>query len=118
MILTTSTIPDSLPLGIVVACIPYAGSTYVEGIKDLRGRTQAGLPDILEKRRYEALRRLSGKAELMGADAVMDVRFDTREITSSWRELCAYGTAAIVRRTEGPTWPGLSPATSTPAPAQ
>lgn len=94
MLITTSTIPDAKILTIVVACVPYAGSTYIEGIKDLHNRTQANLPQILERKRYEALRRLKDKAAQLGANAVMDVRFDHRDITSSWHELCAYGTAA------------------------
>lgn len=93
MMATTDPPPNLVILGLVVGCVPWFGSTYAEGLKDLNGQTQADLPAALESRRYEALRRLSDRAQRIGATAVYGVRFDVRDINSTWRELCAYGTA-------------------------
>jgi len=93
---TTTEVPGSVigtVLGIVVGAVPYYGSTYGEGIKDLKGNTHPDVPSVLEHRRREALARLDHNARKVGADAVVGVRFDNREITQAWRELCAYGTA-------------------------
>ena len=86
-------------IGIVYACIPYFGTKYAEGIGDLRGGTAPDIPAVLERRRAELLARLVVRAAGVGADAVLAVRMDTREITPIWRELCAYGTAVRLAKT-------------------
>lgn len=86
-------------VGVVVGAIPYYGTTYGEGIKDLNGNTAADVPAVLERRRREALARLAHNASDLGADAVLGVTFDVREITQAWRELCAYGTAVTLHPT-------------------
>lgn len=88
---------------LVVACIPYFGSKYAEAISDVGGRTRpsqttSDVPATLEKRRTEVLDRLMATAELVHADAVVAIRMDTREITATWKELCAYGTAVRFTR--------------------
>lgn len=80
-------------LGIVVGCVPWFGSTYAEGVKDLAGNASANVEAVYEARRLEALIRMSANALRRHADAVLCVRFSVREINSTWRELCAYGTA-------------------------
>lgn len=84
--------------GLVVACIPFWGSKYAEGIANLKGVKNEDVPAAYEARRTELLTRLIGKAVDLGADAVVGVRMTDREITSSWKELCAYGTAVTFER--------------------
>lgn len=80
-------------LGLIVACVPYFGVTYLEGIKDLKGVTVADVSAVFEHRRAQAVNRLVAKALERGADGVIGITFDHRDITSSWKELCIYGTA-------------------------
>lgn len=87
-------------LGLVVGCVPYFGSTYAEGVKDLYGITAANLEAVFEARRYEALIRMTANAKRRNADAVLCVRFSVREINATWRELCAYGTAVSLEPEE------------------
>jgi uncharacterized protein YbjQ (UPF0145 family) len=83
-------------LGLVVACIPYLASTYAEGIKDLQGNVNPDVPSVLEARRLDVIERLAKVGSKVGADAIVAVRMDVREISPTWRELCAYGTAVVV----------------------
>jgi uncharacterized protein YbjQ (UPF0145 family) len=96
---TTTEIPGSAVgavLGLVVGCVPFFGTTYGEGIKDLKGNTHPDVPAVLERRRQECIARLAHNARAMGADAVIGVAFDHRDITQAWRELCVYGTAVTL----------------------
>jgi uncharacterized protein YbjQ (UPF0145 family) len=96
---TTTEVPGSAigtVLGVVLGCVPFYGTTYGEGIKDLKGNTHPDVPSVLERRRQEALGRLSHNARKLGADAVLGVAFDHRDITQAWREITAYGTAVTL----------------------
>jgi uncharacterized protein YbjQ (UPF0145 family) len=48
--------------------------------------------------REEAVARMTEAAERRGANAVVGMRFDHREITDYWAEICAYGTAVVAAR--------------------
>lgn len=83
-------------LGLVLASVPAFGSTYAEQIKDLNGKTRPDVSTALEARRIEALARLVALGKERGANAILGVRYDFREITGTWKELCVYGTAVII----------------------
>ena len=51
---------------------------------------------LLEDTRRQALDRMIQNATLMGANAVLSMRFDSSEIGKSMSEIVAYGTAVIV----------------------
>ena len=53
---------------------------------------------MLSEGREEAIRRLVAEAELKGANAILAMRFDTSELGSTWTEICAYGTAARIKK--------------------
>jgi uncharacterized protein YbjQ (UPF0145 family) len=36
---------------------------------------------------------------MSGADAIVAMLFDTSEISNTWTEICAYGTAVRIRKT-------------------
>ena len=96
---TTDNLPGAtitVTLGMVVGAVPYFGSTYAEGIKSLDGATHPDVSIVLERRRQEALERLGVNARRLGASAVVGVRFTSREITGTWKEVCAYGTAVVI----------------------
>lgn len=99
IVVTTPTVPGTSVvrvLGTVVGSVAWFGNKYAEGIGDLNGNTHPDVGGVFERRRYEALRKLQRNAEAIGANAVVEVRFDSREITGTWKELCAYGTAVMV----------------------
>jgi uncharacterized protein YbjQ (UPF0145 family) len=96
---TTDTVPGFTitgTVGLVVGSIVYFGTKYNEGISDLNGKTTTDVPAVFERRRREALARLAANASHVGANAVVGVAYHSRDITQTWRELCAYGTAVVI----------------------
>ncbi len=61
-----------------------------------RGRRDPRIHPLLEETRRQALDRMVRNANLMGANAVVMMRFDSSEIGQSMSEIVAYGTAVIV----------------------
>jgi uncharacterized protein YbjQ (UPF0145 family) len=51
---------------------------------------------MLEEARRHALDRLVSNAKLMGANAVVMMRFDSAEIGQTMSEIVAYGTAVVL----------------------
>jgi uncharacterized protein YbjQ (UPF0145 family) len=87
----------------------YVGSCYglvvrsmgaVKGIgaafKSLAGGEVTQYTELLEDSRRHAMDRMIENARIMGANAVIGMRFDSSEIGQSLTEIVAYGTAVIV----------------------
>jgi uncharacterized protein YbjQ (UPF0145 family) len=74
------------------------GSQIGAGLKSLLGGELRGMTKMLADGRQEAIARLVEEAESKGGNAILAMRFDTSELGSTWTEICAYGTAARVRR--------------------
>ncbi|MFC1631984.1 YbjQ family protein [Candidatus Omnitrophota bacterium] len=74
----------------------HAGADIAAGLKNLVGGELRGYTKLLEEARAEALERMNKQAEMMGANAVINVRFATAAITQGAAELMAYGTAVKV----------------------
>ena len=53
--------------------------------------------ELLTESRREAIERMMGQAQQLGANAVVNVRFTTSAVTSGAAELYAYGTAVVVQ---------------------
>ena len=70
-----------------------AGTDFVQNIKNFFGGELTGYSELLSRAREEALDRMVADAEAMGADAVVNVRFETSEIANAGAEVIAYGTA-------------------------
>jgi uncharacterized protein YbjQ (UPF0145 family) len=51
---------------------------------------------LLEDTRRQAIDRMVQNATLMGANAVVSMRFDSSEIGNTMSEIVAYGTAVVV----------------------
>jgi len=62
--------------------------------------------ELLEDTRRQALDRLVQNASLMGATAVLSMRFDSSELSGTMSEIVAYGTAAITEPEPGAPQPG------------
>jgi uncharacterized protein YbjQ (UPF0145 family) len=56
-----------------------------------------GLTEMLTEAREESLSRMAKDAEALGADAVVNVRFMTSQITQGAAELLVYGTAVKIK---------------------
>jgi uncharacterized protein YbjQ (UPF0145 family) len=55
----------------------------------------AGMAKVLVQSRASAITQMINAAQRRGATAVIGMRFDNRDITGNWVELCAYGTAVV-----------------------
>jgi uncharacterized protein YbjQ (UPF0145 family) len=56
---------------------------------------------LLEETRRQAVDRLAENAAVMGANAVVMMRFDSSEIGQTMSEIVAYGTAAVIEQVTG-----------------
>jgi len=54
---------------------------------------------LLEDSRRHAIDRMIENAQLLGANAIVAMRFDSSEISQQLTEIVAYGTAVVVRPT-------------------
>ena len=73
------------------------GSQLGASLKSLVGGELRGMTTMLAQGREQAIERLVEEAGRQGANAILAMRFDTSELGSTWTEICAYGTAAVVR---------------------
>src|SRR5512139_3547223 len=84
-------------LGEVIAVTARTHSPFLEGVRSLSGGTNFKLmTETLTRWREETVERLTELALRRGANAVIGMRFDHREISDAWVEICAYGTAVTV----------------------
>jgi uncharacterized protein YbjQ (UPF0145 family) len=73
------------------------GSQIGAGLKSLFGGELQGMTAMLAQGREQAIQRLVDEATRRGGNAIIAMRFDTSELGSTWTEICAYGTAVVVR---------------------
>jgi uncharacterized protein YbjQ (UPF0145 family) len=69
------------------------GRDITQSIRNITGGELKAYSELLTKARDEAVERMVEDAEGLGADAVVNVRFETSEVTSGGAEVIAYGTA-------------------------
>lgn len=74
----------------------HAGRDLMAGLKNIVGGELKGYTELLVESRDEAIARMVAQAEAVGANAVVNVRFSTSNITSGAAEVMAYGTAVVV----------------------
>ncbi len=72
------------------------GGNVMAGLRSIAGGEIKEYTALVEDTRRHAIDRLVTNAQLMGADAVVMMRFDSGEIASSMNEVVAYGTAVKV----------------------
>ncbi|HTK80560.1 MAG TPA: heavy metal-binding domain-containing protein [Rhizomicrobium sp.] len=72
------------------------GGNILAGLRSLAGGEIHEYTQLLEETRRQAVDRLVKNATLMGANAVLMMRFDSSEIGQYMSEIVAYGTAAIL----------------------
>ena len=81
--------------GLVVRSRGFAGN-LTAGLRSIVGGEIKEYTSLLEDTRRQALDRLVKNATLMGANAVVSMRFDSSEMATTMTEIVAYGTAVIV----------------------
>ena len=74
------------------------GGNVMAGLRSLGGGEIKEYTSLVEDTRRHAIDRLVANAQLMGADAVVMMRFDSGEIGQTMSEVVAYGTAVKLER--------------------
>src|SRR4029079_6270750 len=72
------------------------GGNLMASIRSLGGGEIHEDTSLLEDTRRQALDRLVQNATLLGANAVLSMRFDSSELSGTMSEIVAYGTAVII----------------------
>src|SRR6188472_730143 len=72
------------------------GGNIVAGLRSLGGGEIHEYTSLLEDTRRQALDRLVSNATLLGANAILSMRYDSSSLSGSMSEIVAYGTAVIV----------------------
>jgi uncharacterized protein YbjQ (UPF0145 family) len=85
-----------LVFGLVVRSMGLAKAMGA-GFKALRQGEVTQYTSLLEDSRRHAIDRLIENAQLLGANAVVAMRFDSSELGQQLTEIVAYGTAVIAR---------------------
>ncbi len=71
------------------------GGNLMAGLRSIVGGEITEYTEMLEEARKHALDRLVRNATVMGANAVVAMRFDSSEIGDTMSEIVAYGTAVV-----------------------
>jgi uncharacterized protein YbjQ (UPF0145 family) len=88
-----------LTFGLVVRSMGFAKSIGA-GFKTLRQGEVTQYTELLEDSRRHAVDRMIENARLLGANAIVAMRFDSSEIGQQLTEIVAYGSAVVVRAVE------------------
>ena len=74
----------------------HVGRDIMASLKNIVGGELKGYTELLEDAREEARDRMIAQARELGANAVVNVRFDTSSVAQGASELYVYGTAVRV----------------------
>jgi uncharacterized protein YbjQ (UPF0145 family) len=74
----------------------HVGRDLMAGLKNIVGGELKGYTELLNEAREEATSRMAQQAQMMGANAVVNVRFSTSSVAQGASELYVYGTAVKV----------------------
>ncbi|MDR2710936.1 MAG: YbjQ family protein [Burkholderiales bacterium] len=74
------------------------GRDMMAGLKNIVGGELKGYTELLNESRQEAIDRMAQQADAIGANAVINIRFSTSNITAGASELLAYGTAVVLEQ--------------------
>ena len=92
------------------------GGNLMAGLRSLGGGEIHEYTSLLEDTRRQAIDRMVQNATLMGANAVLSMRFDSSELANTMSEIVAYGTAVVLAPEAGaPTGQPAPQSTGQPA---
>jgi uncharacterized protein YbjQ (UPF0145 family) len=83
--------------GLVVRSMGFS-KNFTASFKALRQGEVSEYTDLLEDARRHAIDRMVDNAKLLGANAILSMRFDSSEMGQQLTEVVAYGTAVVVER--------------------
>lgn len=66
------------------------------GLKNMVGGELKSYTELLSEARKDATSRMEQQAQILGANAIINVRYATSSITAGAAEVYAYGTAVLV----------------------
>ncbi len=72
------------------------GGNIMAGLRSLGGGEIKEYTSLLEDTRRQAMDRMVQNATMMGANAVLSMRFDSTELANTMSEIVAYGTAVVL----------------------
>ena len=79
------------------------GGNLMASLRSLGGGEIHEYTSLLEDTRRQALDRLVSNATLLGANAILSMRFDSSELSGTMSEIVAYGSAVVVQPEAGAT---------------
>ncbi|OTG81022.1 YbjQ family protein [Acinetobacter sp. ANC 4648] len=74
----------------------HVGRDLMASLKNIVGGELTGYTELLEESRQEAMDRMITKAQGLGANAIVGIRFSTSNIAQGASELFVYGTAVVI----------------------
>lgn len=74
----------------------HVGRDIMASLKNIVGGELVGYTELLNEARQEALERMIAQAERIKANAVINIRFSTANVTMGAAEILAYGTAVVL----------------------
>ena len=86
--------------GLVVRSRGFSGN-LIASLRSIGGGEIHEYTSLLEDTRRQALDRMVKNASLMGANAVVSMRFDSSELAGTMSEIVAYGTAVVIEPASG-----------------
>ena len=81
--------------GLVVRSRGFAGNVAA-GLRSIVGGEIHEYTELLEDTRRQAIDRMVQNATLLGANAVLSMRFDSSEMGKTMSEIVAFGTAVVI----------------------
>ena len=82
------------------------GGNIMASIRSLGGGEIHEYTSLLEDTRRQAIDRMVQNAAMVGANAVISMRFDSSELAQTMSEIVAYGTAVVIAPEAGAPQPG------------
>ncbi|WP_338466928.1 YbjQ family protein [Novosphingobium sp. ZN18A2] len=104
IVTTTENLPDHQVAEVLGQCFGVVvrsrglGGNIVAGLRSIIGGEIKEYTSLVEDTRRHAIDRMVSNARLMGADAVMMMRFDSGSLGQTMNEVVAYGTAVRLAR--------------------
>jgi uncharacterized protein YbjQ (UPF0145 family) len=72
------------------------GGNLIAGLRSIAGGEIHEYTSLLEDTRRQAIDRMVQNATLVGANAVISMKFDSSELAGTMSEIVAYGTAVVI----------------------
>jgi uncharacterized protein YbjQ (UPF0145 family) len=82
------------------------GGNIMAGLRSIGGGEIHEYTSLLEDTRRQAIDRMVQNAAMVGANAVISMRFDSSELAGTMSEIVAYGTAVVIAPDANAAQPG------------